>query len=105
MHPSLGPSAQERCGAFGEGPETGHKDDQRDHLEHCSYEDRLKELGLLSLEKRKLGGGLNVVFQYLKGIYKQEGKSTFYKGDSDRTRRNGFKQKEISFRYQGEVFF
>jgi len=60
---------------------------------------------LFSLEKRKLRGGLNVVFQYLKGIYKQEGKSTFYKGDSDRTRRNGFKQKEISFRYQGEVFF
>lgn len=33
-------------------------------------------------------------------------KSTFFIWvDSDWTRRNGFKQKEISFRYQGEVFF
>ena len=35
-----------------------------------------------------------MTFQYLKGVYKQEGYQLFRRVDSDRTRGNGFKLKE-----------
>ncbi|GAB0207923.1 mitochondrial enolase superfamily member 1 [Grus japonensis] len=67
-------------------------------LEPLSYEDRLRQLGLFSLEKRRLWGDLIVAFQYLKGAYRQDGEGLFMRECSDRTRGNGFKLKEGRFR-------
>jgi len=64
-------------------------------LEHLCYEERLRELGLFSLQKGRLRGHLIVAFQYLKGAYKRDGDNFFSKACCDRTRSNGFKLREV----------
>ncbi|KFQ85062.1 hypothetical protein N337_09210, partial [Phoenicopterus ruber ruber] len=67
-------------------------------MEHLSCEDRLRELGLFSLEKRGLRGDLLAAFRYLKGAYKKDGDKLFSRACCNRTRGNGFKLKEGRFR-------
>ena len=62
-------------------------------LEHLPYKHRLRELGLFSLEERRLGGELIAAFQYLKGAYK-----LFERVENCRTTGNGFKLRKGRFR-------
>jgi len=67
-------------------------------LEDLSCEERLRELGLHSLEKRRLQGDLVAAFQYTKGAYKKGEERLFTRACSDKTRGKGFKLKENTFR-------
>ena len=59
-------------------------------LEHVSYEDRLRDLGLFNLEKSRIQGDLLAAFQYIKGAYKKDGDRLLSRACCDRTRGNGF---------------
>jgi len=60
-------------------------------LEHPPYGDRLRELGLFSLEKRMLQGDLIAVFQDIKGAYRKAREGLFIRASSDRMSGNGFR--------------
>ena len=67
-------------------------------LEHLPCEDRLRELELFSLEKRRLWGDIIVAFQYLRGYYGEAEDGPFIRTGSNRMRGHAFKLEKGRFR-------
>uniref|UniRef100_K7EWN1 Reverse transcriptase domain-containing protein n=1 Tax=Pelodiscus sinensis TaxID=13735 RepID=K7EWN1_PELSI len=60
-------------------------------LEHMTYKEKLGDLGLFSLQEKRVRGDLIAVYNFLKGCSKEDGERLFSVVTDSRTRSNGLK--------------
>ena len=65
------------------------------------YEDRLRELGLFSLERRRMRGDLIEVYKMLRGIHRVDSERLFPRAGMVATR--GHRFRVLGSRYRGDV--
>ena len=75
-------------------------------LEFLSYKDRLRELSLFSLEKRRLRGDLIHTYKYLKGECQEDGTRLFLVVPSNKMRgnRHKLKHRKLWLNMRGHFF-
>jgi len=73
-------------------------------LEHFSYEERLRELGLFSLKKGRLRGDLINAYKYLKDGCQEDGAKLFSVVSSNKKRASGHKLKRRKFHLNMTLF-
>ena len=73
-------------------------------LASMTYEERLRELGMCSLQQRRARGDMIAVFNYVKGNH-EEGANLFTAALETKTRSNGFKLWERRFHLNSRKHF
>ena len=68
------------------------------NIRNLPYDERLKKLGLHSLERRRTRGDMIEVFKWSKGFNKSDITEVLKLSENDRTRTNGFKLDKFRFR-------
>ena len=74
-------------------------------LASMTYGERLRELGMCSLQQRRTRGDMIAVFNYVKGNHVEEGANLFTAALETRTRNNGFKLQERRFHLNSRKHF